>query len=310
MACIEVPSASGLILFNELLTRVVLVTKTPAWCCDNWELPKGGLQRPGWGSKVPETLEELAFREVEEETGILEDEVQVSWDCTADLETRFGPVRWWGAQVLGFVLPEPRPGDQMKAAKWWPVKAALSHVLRKDQRIVLEYVWNGMRRRRDVASGVSDDVLELEEFVEEFAEATEIEKTTEETAKKAAEVALVALEVTRPLLPRPPLHPPPPRLPKLKWLSGGAERSVPAQSSGSRSRSRSPRLCALTSPVNNRGEKICEYYNCGTCIAELEMCACIYGLHVCNWVLSDGTVCSRDHACIDDHATGLASLTG
>lgn len=313
------PSASGLVVFNELLTRVMLVTKTPMWRENNWELPKGGLYIKK-GKPTPETVEELAFREVEEETGLLEEELAVCWKCTVDLETRYGPVRWWGAQALCCVAPpEPMPGDEMKAAKWWSVKTALSQVLRTDQREVLEYIWNDMKARRNRDRGYA------EEAVQEFQDW--IEETIEDLQPHVPGLPPPPpLPVTRPLIPRAPSNPP-------EWLRDrdGAQWSVPAQGHeqhrsarhrsvpaqgheqhrhASRSRSPShPRLPVLrvsTSGVNNRGHKICAYFNSGACNDELAGCS--YGLHVCNWVLSDGTVCSRDHACVIHHAGESAHL--
>jgi len=289
------PSASGLVVFNELLTRVLLVTKTPMWRENNWQLPKGGLERPG--RRTPETLEELAFREIEEETGLLEEEVAVCWKCTMDLETRFGPVRWWGAQALCCVAPEPEPGDEIKAAKWWSVKTALSQVLRVDQRVVLEYIWNDMKERRMIDRGVADEaVQEFQDWIEETIEDLQPHVPGHLPPPPP-------LPVTRPLIPRAPSNPP-------EWLRDGARWSVPAQGHeqhrSARDRSRSPALPGRpglrvsTSGVTNRGHKICAYFNCGAC--NDEMAGCSYGLHVCNWVLRDGTVCSRDHACVIHHA--------
>ena len=284
------PSAAGLVIFNKLLTRVVLVTRSSAPFPGrrDWELPKGGM-------RDDENIFEAALREVQEETGIIGAELEVAWDVFQDATIKKGTIRYWGAHTLDFVIPAPEARDRMKLAKWFVIEQALDWV-REAQQNVLRDVFRACRLRRNrgdwpmktpVPRALGLGATEIVDDDDWEAEAPGRRPGVEDLeGDDAVEEGVTASEDRR-------------------WRAEERRGDFDNRSScpGRRDRSRSSYQSdphGLLVRRTPQGKPICYNYNtrggCSTTKGPKgEPFTCRQGLHVCNFRLKNGCACTGLH---------------
>jgi 8-oxo-dGTP pyrophosphatase MutT (NUDIX family) len=304
------PSAAGLVIFNQLLTRVVLVSRSTARFpgLGDYEVPKGGKLRH-------ENLCDAAMREVQEECGILSSELEVAWDTFQDETIKRGTIRYWAAHTLDYVTPEPEVRDRIRHAKWFTCESALEY-LRTTQRPMFQTLWDASRQRRragdwpirspvprslglegvEILASDEDDPgpapLEPQEDEcrdeEDWRARGDTGHRADRGARGAPDDADVASERGRE------------RTLGSRW--------VPRERSD-RSRSYN---CDPTGSLVKRtpqGKSICYNYNtvagCSTTKGARNQLstkgACNQGLHVCNFRLKDGSACAGQHCRESSH---------